>query len=169
MCCLSLGEWGNQINTKIQEMPGQSLDSCLPQLRLGSPPPSTDPETPKSLKKRLPRGVWDPQTPNARKVQNKSPKSGGEARGPGLLGGPSSWCFHAQTAHSLRKERAGTPSRAGTMPFPKRCRGSGPGRKGGSGGMGSACGVLWPVQGPEAWEYHEPGPPNEPGPLALPN
>ena len=31
-----------------------------------------------------------------------------------------------------------------------------------------ARGVLRPVRGQEAWEYHEPGPPNEPGPLAFP-
>ena len=30
-----------------------------------------------------------------------------------------------------------------------------------------ARGVLRPVQGQEAWEYHEPGPHNEPRPLAF--
>ena len=30
-----------------------------------------------------------------------------------------------------------------------------------------ARGVLQPIQGQGAWEYHEPGPPNEPGPLAF--
>ena len=30
-----------------------------------------------------------------------------------------------------------------------------------------ARGILRPIRGQEAWEYHEPGPPNEPGPLAF--
>ena len=105
----------------------------------------------------------------------------GEERGPGSLRGPGSWYSHAQTAHRSRKPQAGTPSRAGTpcpSPFPKRCRRWGGGVPGGGGagrgvparrGVGvPARGVLRPVRGQEAWEYHEPGPPNEPGPLAFP-
>ena len=45
-------------------------------LRLGSPRPSTEPktpETPKSLQKSLPRGLWDPRDPQ--KSSQKSPKS----------------------------------------------------------------------------------------------
>ena len=96
----------------------------------------------------------------------------GEARGPGSLGGPGSWYSHGQTAHGSRKPLAGTPSRAGTpcpLPFPKRYRG------GGGGGAARrrvgvpARGILRPAWGQEAWEYHEPGPPNEPGPLAFPH
>ena len=98
-----------------------------------------------------------------------------EARGPGSLGGPGSWYSHGQTAHSSRKPRAGTPSRAGTpcpLPFPKRCRRGGgvpagrgvPARR----GVGvPARGILRPIRCQAAWEYHEPGPPNEPGPLAF--
>ena len=96
----------------------------------------------------------------------------GEARGPGSLGGPGSWYSHGQTAHSSRKPRAGTPSRAGTpcpLPFLKGCRRGGgvpagrgvPARR----GVGvPARRILRPIA---AWEYHEPGPPNEPGPLAF--
>ena len=94
----------------------------------------------------------------------------GEARG---WGGPGSWYSHAQTTHSSRKPQAGTPSRAGTpLLLAPSQRGAGrrgrvPGRMGGSrleGGVGvPACGVLGPVRGQEAWEYHDPGAPNEPG------
>ena len=66
-------------------------------------------------------------------------------------------------------------SRAGPRcPFPKKRRrggggsrpeGGGPSSKGGRGVP--ARGVLRPARGQEAWEYHEPGPPNEPGPLAF--
>ena len=44
-------------------------------------------------------------------------------------------------------------------------KGGGPGSKGGVGVP--AGGVLRPVRGQEAREYHDPGPPNEPGPLAF--
>ena len=99
----------------------------------------------------------------------------GEARGPGSLGGPGSRYSHGQTAHSSRKPRAGTPVEPGPLapcPFPKRCRGGGgvpagrgvPARR----GVGvPARGILRPIRGQEAWEYHKPGPPNEPGPLAF--
>ena len=43
-------------------------------------------------------------------------------KGSWLVGGPGSWYSHAQTAHSSRKPRVGTPSRAGTpctLPLPK--------------------------------------------------
>ena len=68
------------------------------------------------------------------------------------------------------------PGPLAPCPFSKRCR-----RVGGKGGPGSkgvgsrlaagvgvlARGVLRPVRGQEVWEYYEPGPPNEPGPLAF--
>ena len=82
---------------------------------------------------------------------------------------------NAQTAHSSRKPQAGTPSRAGTpVPFPlKEVQEWGGGVPAGRGsrrrGVGvPARGVLRSARGQEAWEYHEPGPPNEPGPLASP-
>ena len=91
----------------------------------------------------------------------------GEARGPGSLGGPGSWYSHAQTAHRSLSSRDPLP-----FPLPKEVQevGRGPGRKGvpARRGVGvPARGVLRPVRGQEAWEYHEPGPPNEPGPLTL--
>ena len=55
---------------------------------------------------------------------------------------------HSQTAHSSRKPRAGTPSRAGTpcpLPFPKRCKRGG-GVPAGRGGPGSKGG-----RGPGSW------------------
>ena len=99
-------------------------------------------------------------------------------RGPGL------WDSRAQTTDSRIKPRAGTPSPAGTAcPFPLSQEvpegGGGSGLEGGvpaprgvgvpaQRGVGvSARGVLWPVRGQEAWQYHEPGTPHKPGPLAL--
>ena len=61
------------------------------------------------------------------------------------------------------------PGPLAPCPLPKRCRGGGrsvTGSKGGR-GPGSKGGFLRPVRGQEAWEYHELGPPNEPGPLAF--
>ena len=112
----------------------------------------------------------------ARNRKKESQKSG-ETRGPGSLGGPGSWYSHAQSAHSSRRPQAGTPSRAWTpcpLPLPKvievqegggsRQEGGRPGSKRGR-GPGSWCSSG--CTGQEAWEYHEPGPPNEPGPLAF--
>ena len=68
-----------------------------------------------------------------------------------------------------------TPSRAGTtypFPLPKEVQKGGvvPAGRGVAARRGvgvPARGVLQPIRGQEAWEYHEPGPPKEPGPLAF--
>ena len=72
--------------------------------------------------------------------------------------------------------KPGPPLEPGPLALPPSQRGAGgggvPGRKGvpARRGVGvPARGVLRPVRGQEAWEYHEPGPPNEPGPLAFPH
>ena len=99
----------------------------------------------------------------------------GEARGPGSLGGPGSWYSHGQTAHSSREPRAGTPSRADPLPLalPKEVQKGGEGSRPEGGvparrGVGvPARGILRPIPCQAVWEYHEPGPPNEPGPLAF--
>ena len=99
------------------------------------------------------RGFWDMSCGGVERGLS------GEAKGPGSLGGPGSWYSHAQTAHSLRKPQAGTPSRARTpvpFPLPKEAQelgGRGPGRKGvpARRGVGvPARGVLRSVRGQEA-------------------
>ena len=53
-------------------------------------------------------------------------------RGKASQEGSGSWCSHAQTAHSPRKPRAGTPSRAETpspFPLPKEVWNGGPARR----------------------------------------
>ena len=99
-------------------------------------------------------------------------KNSGAARGPGSLGGPGWWYSYAQTAHSSRKSRPGTPSRAGTpcglapCPFPKRCRrrGGGPGRKG---GMGYWLVVFFALYGVKKRGNIKSWVPNETGPLVF--
>ena len=63
------------------------------------------------------------------------------SKGSRLERSPGSWCSHAQTAHSPRKPRAGTPSRAGPLaPSPSR-RGAG-----GGGGVPAVQGGGVPVR-----------------------
>ena len=98
----------------------------------------------------------------------------GKARGPGRKGEPGS-CYSCPKPPTIREShKLGPPLEPGPLapcPFQRGAMKGGPGRKGGvpaRRGVGvPACGVLWPVRGQEAWEYHEPGPPNEPGPLAF--
>ena len=94
---------------------------------------------------------------------------------PARWGDPARGYSGSQTAHSSRKPRAGTPSRAGTpcpLPLAEEVQKGGgvPARRGVRARRGvwvPARGILRCIRGQEAWEYHEPGPPNEPGPIAF--
>ena len=57
------------------------------------------------------------------------------------------------------------PFRLGPAPFWEGARGKGQGVPAQEGVPARGFLELWAVW---AWEYHEPGPPNEPGPLASP-
>ena len=83
--------------------------------------------------------------------------------------GPSLWYSHAQIAHSTRNPRARTPL---PLPLPQGARGGGSQPEGGGfpvrRGVGvPARGVLQAVRRQEAWEFHQPGTPYEPGPLTF--
>ena len=63
--------------TRFNANPALGTEPCKWQaspLVLRSPPPSTEPKTPK-VSKSLPRGVWDPLTPDPKKVRKKFEKS----------------------------------------------------------------------------------------------
>ena len=120
------------------------------------------------------RSLWAFAGLPARSGKNLS----GETRGTRLIGGTRLVVFPRPNRSQFEKATGPDPLSSldplplAPCPFPKICQGGGPGRKGGvpaRRGVGvPARGVLRPVRGQEAWEYHEPGPPNEPGPLAFP-
>ena len=109
-------------------------------------------------------------------VCDANPPRSGEARGPRLVGGTRLVVFPRPNRPQFERATSRDPlSSRDPLPLalPKEVQkgGRGPGRRGGvpaRRGVGvPARGILRPIRCQAAWEYHEPGPPNEPGPLAF--
>ena len=88
-----------------------------------------------------------------------------EARGDPARGIPTPQPPTVRESHEPRP--CLEPGPCPKLPFPKEVQPAGRGVPARRRVGVPARGVLRPVRVQEAWEYHEPGPPNEPGPLAF--